>query len=99
MRWTRRWPPSFCAGPDSRFRRSRSSDRLAYRSLAGEEDPMRGTRSEISTRAKDDSLQGVGGDPYGSPYYFGIPIPAVPTTVSTSRYLVQLARRQFNAHE
>lgn len=62
---------------------------------------MRVGRYSVTTAGFDPNLQLVGGDPWGTPNYTGLVIPAAATPLATpkKRYLFLLARAQFNNTE
>jgi hypothetical protein len=62
---------------------------------------MRVGRYEVTTAGFDPNLQLVGGDPWGTPDYTGLVVPAAatPLTRQDKRYLFLLARAQFNNGE
>lgn len=62
---------------------------------------LRPGRFEVSTAGFDPNLELVGGDPWGTPDFTGLVVPAAPTPLASfqKRYLFLLARAQFQNGE
>lgn len=62
-------------------------------------DNRRPGRWSVSTMGIDPYLQLIGGDPWQSPSYTGLQVPAAATTSAQGRYLFQLARARLQPGE
>lgn len=56
-------------------------------------------RIDVTSAGFDPNLQLLGSDPWNSPTYTGLIVPATPTLSAQTRYLFQLARVSFNTPE